>query len=401
MLKRFSKSDAITNLRASPPIPSVWHFHKSLWPTQEQALLLTAALEQGPKSLRAWDAWSAGVDFDGLDAASQRLIPLLYRNLKDQGIEGPLMQRMKGIYRRTWWHNQLLFRRLAEVLAKFEEAEIPSMILKGSPLSLTVYEDMGLRPMNDLDIAVPVDALQEVTRILRQLGGVAKEDNFSIGHAISHAISYYFADKSEIDVHVSVMKACHAPQFVEPLWAASIPVQHERFSTRTLCAADQLLHTIAHGINANALAPIRWIADTIWILRKNPDLDWERLLARSQAMALSLVLREGLTYIAKHHTHPIPLWVLDRLAERRPLLLERLEFNFGRRDSLLSPLGFDWATYARRHPDQNGLSIALGTLRDIHLRYGATSLRKTFVVVVSQWLTKYGRYFSERQFLRK
>ena len=54
------------------------------WPTHEQELLLKAVLLQGEGSIAAWKSWADAIDFDQLDAGSQRLLPLLYRNLVNQ-----------------------------------------------------------------------------------------------------------------------------------------------------------------------------------------------------------------------------------------------------------------------------------------------------------------------------
>jgi len=76
------------------------------WPTREQELLLRAALLQGNDAINAWHEWKSSVDIEQLDQGSYRLLPLLYRSLHIDGVEDPLMNKLKGVYRMTWYKNQ-------------------------------------------------------------------------------------------------------------------------------------------------------------------------------------------------------------------------------------------------------------------------------------------------------
>ena len=85
-------------------------FTGGCWPTREQELLLQAALMQGKETIDAWEAWKSTVEIAQIDQGSYRLLPLLYKNLRDHGVEDPWADTLKGVYRSTWYKNQLLFR---------------------------------------------------------------------------------------------------------------------------------------------------------------------------------------------------------------------------------------------------------------------------------------------------
>ena len=78
--------------------------------------MLRACLIRDKEALIAWQTWRSRIDFDTLDPGSNRLLPLLYYNLSQLGLEDPLMKRMKGIYRYYWVQNQLLFHHAAVIL---------------------------------------------------------------------------------------------------------------------------------------------------------------------------------------------------------------------------------------------------------------------------------------------
>ena len=110
---------------------------------------MQAALFQGERSIHAWHLWKKGTDIETntLDLSSFRLLPHVYRNLRDQGLSDPLIEKLKGIYRLHWYKNQRLFHHMTPVLKSFHAAGIKTMILKGAALSLQYYRDYGLRAM--------------------------------------------------------------------------------------------------------------------------------------------------------------------------------------------------------------------------------------------------------------
>jgi len=70
--------------------------------------LLQAALQNQSEALTAFAAWQGTVDIDDLPPGQFELLPLLYRNMQRAGLEEhPWLPRLKGIYRRAWYANQL------------------------------------------------------------------------------------------------------------------------------------------------------------------------------------------------------------------------------------------------------------------------------------------------------
>lgn len=67
-----------------------------------------------------------------LTLGSYRLLPLLFHNLHTQGIEDPFLKRFKGVYRNTWYKNQILFHAVTPLLNCFHDADIKTLILKGA-----------------------------------------------------------------------------------------------------------------------------------------------------------------------------------------------------------------------------------------------------------------------------
>src|SRR4051812_4011518 len=88
-------------------------------PSNEHLLLLHACLSTGAECLDAWEQWKTVFENGKLDKASRRLLPMLYRNLQNQGIDDALAIEFKQEYFHTWSQNQFAFRRIADLISEF------------------------------------------------------------------------------------------------------------------------------------------------------------------------------------------------------------------------------------------------------------------------------------------
>src|SRR5262249_19822902 len=61
-------------------------------------------------------ARSPGAGGNVADGHAGWILALVYRNLQQAGVEGPQLPRLKGVYRRTWYVNQVTRQRLSDTL---------------------------------------------------------------------------------------------------------------------------------------------------------------------------------------------------------------------------------------------------------------------------------------------
>lgn len=179
-----------------------------LWPSPEQALLLQAALLDGEAALDAFRAWRGGVDLDAeLGYPVLKLLPLVHQNLLRLGCDDPLMGRLKGLSRRFWCEGQTLFFALTPALERLAAAGVDLLLLKGAPLVLSYYGNHALRPMADLDIAVPHDRLAQAIDLL-------KEDGWQVENPPGpDTLRYFHAARCtngrlELDIHYHFLREC-------------------------------------------------------------------------------------------------------------------------------------------------------------------------------------------------
>jgi len=109
-------------------------------------------------------------------AQAEGVGPLLYWHFKNSnwppGIPTDVTAVVRGQYYNTLAHNTLLFQELERILTAFEQAAIPVILLKGAALAHTAYENIGLRPMGDLDLLVEENRLGAAEKLVQGLGYV-------------------------------------------------------------------------------------------------------------------------------------------------------------------------------------------------------------------------------------
>lgn len=288
-------------------------------PTPDQELLLRAALIQDQSAGSAWRKWQTRVDFDAMDWGSYRLLPLVYRNLKTLCVEDELMGRLRGIHRRTWYKNNLLLSETMALVRGFQQAGIPTLILKGIALGLKYYGDLGLRPMMDFDVLVPLaDKARALTR--------TRAWNWQEKFFAPHACGFITAKGNEFDLHWHAFAECCQANADDNLWADSNPLQIGDVQTLALNPTDTLLHICVHGLAWNAIPPVRWVADATIILRAAP-IDWTRFVAQAQERNLGLTARCALVYLSRTLDVPVPSSALNDLEAVPISYAERWDYS--------------------------------------------------------------------------
>jgi hypothetical protein len=298
--------------------------------TDEQ--LLAVALLDDPRAAAAWARIRPDLDLDAVDWDQHQLLPLVARGLRRSGVQDPDLPRLKGIHRLTWSRNQLLLNRTAPAIGALERAGIPTLVLKGAALALHDYDDLGLRPMADVDLLVPYGQVPDAIGVLDAMGYQGQRVT------VAHQRDHHGRPSEEpgggrIDLHWQLNTALGRPgppqRWCDEFWAASVELEVAGQATRRLDPADQLLHVCVHGAGWDSGARLRWVADaTTIVARAGPRLDWDRLVDQAVDRRVVLALRETLGYVAETFEVAVPDGVLRRLASvpttRRDALVHHL-----------------------------------------------------------------------------
>jgi len=284
------------------------------------------------------------VPFDAIDGAGFRILPLLYRRLRELGVEGKNMGRLKGISRYQWAQYELQIRAASEVVALLENAGIPTILLKGLALNGSVYE-RGERTTDDMDIFVARDRVQDAIQALTPHGWKSWYPHVEELLVASYSCPLWRPGRKPLDLHWNLFHGVPPDAEMErEIWDNARPFEIGGAQTRILRAEFQLLHTSEHGLIFDETPPFRWLVDAWQVIsRQKSPINWSRLASGARRRGLSIQVTRTLEYLSDALGLPLPDDALQPFKGYRPTAEEKLEYtasvrNFSTRHGFLQTL---------------------------------------------------------------
>ncbi len=303
----------------------------SFWPSSAQKLLLQAVLADQGTQAEAWERLRPTFDPDALGPAAFSLLPLLYRRLENEGDDSALMPRLKGMYRRSWYVNQVRLERLLPALVALQQRELDPVVVGGWELACHYYEDLGSRPVRGMHLLVAPDQVEESLTALAQAGWPSDFD--PAREQLRGRSSVWLAADDGVECvvhwrlfHEFVADAAEAEVRTERGLAFRVGEQ----PARALSPADELVNVCVGGARSSAWLNLQWLADAVIVMRSSGDaLDWDRVVRRTESIGSTLRLRDALVYLARTVGAPVSESALDRLDSTPVSPRERLAHRAG------------------------------------------------------------------------
>ena len=219
----------------------------------------------------------------------EALTPLLYRILQGcDFVPAAVAERLQDDYFRTARDNALYLRALAQSLAALAAAGVPVIVLKGAALAETVYANLALRPMVDLDLLVHHQDVSTALTTLASLGYVPVAAEAQTGATVAFENEFPLCKPGRqdtlLEVHWSLINSPYYQQRLTTdwFWATATPYQVEGVAVLCLGPEALLLHLCAHLTFHHHDERLLWLHDVAEVLHVDHDrIDWEELLARA------------------------------------------------------------------------------------------------------------------------
>ncbi len=270
----------------------------------------------------------SALDWDALlpEAERQRVAPLLYHRLQTRGQIQRLPQAAAGAlhlaFHRQWGKNQVRLQAMAHTLDLLAAAGIRPIALKGAGLALTVYHELALRPIGDVDLLVGPDKFRPALQRLLAAGGLATHDEPFAGayEQVTHHVALIFPQVSHVVVELHhqwlslpAQLAALAPW--SELQGRAQTAQWDGRPVQVLCAEDQVLHLSGHlSIHSAVMQRLIWYYDVDQVIRQaGAALDWAAIVERAQRYQMTLPLRQTLAIVTQALGTPLPDGLLARL----------------------------------------------------------------------------------------
>ncbi|MCI5121583.1 MAG: hypothetical protein D3908_10410 [Candidatus Electrothrix sp. AUS4] len=281
-----------------------------------------AMLTELDQSLAAFQSQGGSWNQLILEAEKQGLAPLLYKHTRLLSCTIPVSERrmLQGLYLRNRHSNSIRNSAVQAVLHLCSQQDIPLLLVKGIALANFAYDEIGVRPMRDIDLLARKDDLVHVKDILCQLGYQPDEK-----HAVPDDYYHLTPMSKNIDGLPVSMEVHHNlfpfhPQY--PLWPleksydTALEFEINGASARTLNLQDTLWYVYLHGFRAPlTYEPFRLVhvADLVTLIEKFSDkIVWQPTSKEMRILGNALSCLHHLTPWPQHIHEGLELNIPDR-----------------------------------------------------------------------------------------
>ncbi|QNU66699.1 nucleotidyltransferase family protein [Ruminiclostridium herbifermentans] len=326
--------------------------HREELSLERQLVLMTAVIVEESQSERLKEI----VESEDLNwaeviyqAITHRTLNMLYYNLDKYNLFALREPEFKRLCKSQWnvygQRNKFYLDRLAEIMERFEKANLVVPILKGNLLASVVYPAIEARIFNDLDLIMQLSDVNVLTKELEALGyiqGEYDEKTNVITEASrkvkilqqmnSHEIQEFlknsdneFAKVIEVDVNHDILWKGNCPYKVDTrdLIKRAIPIEVNGVKAYMLDYIDNIIQLSCHLYKEATLMiyidgikdlKIYKFSDLYMYIKKFYDkIDWELLVERVKSYNLDKVVYYNFYYIELMFGEIIPSFVNDAL----------------------------------------------------------------------------------------
>lgn len=293
---------------------------------------LQCALLPSRQALEAWARLRERSDeLDKTDIATFRMLPMVYRNLRNAGLDEAEMTLLKGVYRQFWLKARITLRSADLAMRRLRAAGVEPVALKGLGLLATAYPESALRPMHDLDFLLRPGEFKRGFEALSAAGWKPLRggaDEYFRRLKTFHALPVVSPDGLEIDLHRYMLEENCFPGADDRLLGRLRQGVVDGIQVTTLSAEDLVINACVHGVRWDPVPPLRWVVDAVMAIRSAGDaFNWMYLEGEAMERGVSLAMAAALSF-AREFEPAIPPRTIEALAGRRHGRLERWDFRF-------------------------------------------------------------------------
>ncbi len=206
------------------------------------------------------------------------LAPMMFYHCRKLGILSylpePARKIVSRIYQETFLINSHFIKILGELGETLERQGFKIIILKGASLLNYVYQDIALRPMEDIDIMVQPKNLQALKKILKEKGfnpDSVYPDTFKKG--ILH-----------IDLHIDLLSSHRIKSRKETMnihfddiWGKAVRMEQYGACIYRLSVYDNILSLLSHLLK-HGYRRLIWFLDIKEIIEHEGEVDWQKMI---------------------------------------------------------------------------------------------------------------------------
>ena len=272
---------------------------------------------------------NSSLDWDYILTRSTRhgVLPLLYRTLwminRGNGVPEDVITSFRDQYYKNIARNTRLYHELSKVLKAFTDACIDVIVLKGAVLAETVYKNIGLRTIGDVDVLVKRGELHVAKHVLARLGYIPMQCDLTQWHGdrgrqLTHMhLPPYCKQGLSIEVHWDIQTLASPYRIdINAFWSNARPTTIADVDALMLAPEDLLLHLCLHldqHLRSGAI-PLRWYCDIAEVIQHyETEINWNYLIQNSKNQGIENPLYQALYIVSNYFATYMPKAVFKAL----------------------------------------------------------------------------------------
>jgi len=288
------------------------------WPNQIQLDLLHIIFANTSEGmLNRWQKFLDDYDLTRLDAGCYRLLPKLHVQLTRlcSDKQWPRKEMLKGVWKKSFLENTTRLKLMFDITNTLNAVGIQFVLLKGLANAIGLYGDLGARPMSDIDILIQPEELESCHQSLIEQGWHTETPPSPARKRFQYASTYYHPNGGNLDLHWRPAEEFTSDYYDHNDLGTTFQFTWMGKTLNALNPTTNLACTILHGCAWNHLSPVRWISDSLLLLKgtSNP-IDWTAFEALVDRYNFRYVTHAGLRFLAQQFpdvAHLIPKYLLE------------------------------------------------------------------------------------------
>lgn len=269
--------------------------------------------------------WDYIVDY----SYNQGISPLVYWNLNKisngKNVPPEILKKLEKLYYGNLARNMILYEELNKVLKAFKKEGIDTIVLKGAFLAKEVYENIGLRPMSDIDLLIREEDYQkakvELTKLMYSTDVFLTKYYEQLQTVLSNELLFKHKDKKVlIDLHWDILppESCYKININE-LWKNTKPIKISDIEIFALAPEDLLIHLCLHldnhiNYSRSAAQHFKDYCDIAEVTRHYKEtINWNYFLQSSKDSGIEKPVFESLSIANNYLGAIIPENILSSL----------------------------------------------------------------------------------------
>jgi Uncharacterised nucleotidyltransferase len=274
--------------------------------------LLSAATQSRSVAQAAWELWRTSSRPETAAAPSLGLFAMLYANLIAE-LGGPDETLLKGVYRRTWYGNQLVLAQLKPLLERLAAEEVATILLNDASLVVGHYPDIGYRTIRCIDILVRAKDWNSSIRCAGEEGWQADAGKSFVSPTSLSIMTFAGSENRTLRIWTNLFAVEPREDTEDRIWQEARCVQVNGRPIVTLGPVEQLLCLSAEAVRVSE-PPLFLYADAKLVVQSlTSSSDWTRLVWQAQRYEHILPLRNMLGFLQAKLSVVLPPWVLPAL----------------------------------------------------------------------------------------